>query len=209
MPRCRSRVAALALLTLCSCIASRASVGVSAAERERIASAQFPLLVASLALSSGDPERSLPASEELREIVAVGQLLRATGYFREIDFPKQLHSPPDVLISVEEDSLAEGGIVFGGGVVSAWTLALVPVVRRRERSLAIEILSLDGEESLAVEVEYRLTEIFGWIALPLIPFPGWAWGTRGDGDVVTDRLRIALLDAEPEIERLRASAEAR
>jgi hypothetical protein len=117
-----------------------------------------------------------------------------------------LSSQPDVLITDAFTSRTNVSS-FGGDIFSAWTLALIPVVQEFDETMRFRVSSPDESDSADVTLRFRRKDMFGWIALLLIPFPRWEWNTYNDRDELQMRLRLELLSVQPAIEQMVEAAE--
>ncbi len=220
MRACVSLIAALAACAaLPGCIASKRPEPLTDAELARLERARFPALVVGvvepepgLGSSSGRKVLERREQEGLGDAVADREVqraidliedLRATGYFREVDFVRQLESEPDLLATPGLENGRRGQLT-GGGIFTLASLGVVPTVLTNEWQRDFSVTSSDGEDYAAIDVRYRQVIVLSWTAILLLPFRDWTLGWNGVPEDYDDAFRLTLLEHRTEIERLAA-----
>jgi hypothetical protein len=220
MRACVSLIAVLAAAVApLGCIASKRPEPLTDAEIVRLERARFPALVVGVV----DPEPGLgsasgrnalvrreqeglgdvAADREVQRAIDLIEDLRATGYFREVDFWRQLKSPADLLATPGLENGRKGEIA-GGGVFTLASLGVVPTWLTNEWRRNFSLTSSDGEDYAAIDVRYSQVIVLSWTAIPLLPFRDWTLGWNVVPEDYDDAFRLTLLEHRAEIERLAA-----
>lgn len=213
----------VALLAPAGCIASKRPPPLDDAESVRLEHARFPKLVIGVIepeLDVGDAqgatsfERSGSAmrsdllfNREVESAVRLIEELRATGYFRQVDFSRQLASKPDLLARANFEN-ARRGVVAGGGIFTVLSLGLIPswVTNHWQRSFSLE--TEDGSGQIHVDAEYSQVVMLSWGTILLLPFHDWTYGWSVVPEDYDDALRLTLLERQARIEALVAAGTA-
>ena len=198
----RLLVAAL-VVWLSACLASYRAHPTLSAE-QTVASASFPRLVVGIV----EPSPTLPVEGVYRSLdepldlsVALIQALRASGYFAEVDFARQLTLPPDLLLTASEES----GIENLNGNVPAFALSMgtyfvFPFVNVQTTTFAFTVKCPARDDSTLVKFRSKAVDVIGWVALILLPFPAWSFPWNEPPDADRDDIRVALLSHQVDLE---------
>ncbi|MGH9885334.1 MAG: hypothetical protein ACREBE_07385 [bacterium] len=216
-PRTRSCLCGLAsLVALSACVASKRPEPLRDDDFERLERAGFPSLVVGvvepepgIGSPSGATQLERAGSEGRGDAladravggaVALIEDLRATGYFREVDFARQLKLPPDLLATPDLENGRRGEPMgMGFSLLSAGLIPMV-LTNHWQRSFDLQAPGSDSYEH--VDVHYTQVIVFSWMAILLLPFSNWTLGWNVVPEDYNEAVRLPLLEHQHEIEAL-------
>lgn len=202
----RSRLlAAIWCLCLAGCATHRVQLPHGTAD-SCLSSEDSPKLVVGVVEPPPDGFSVKNFDQALDSSVELIHVLRATECFAEVDFAKQLMSPPDLLLTVTRESGTEHWNLDGAnGLLSIGTAFIIPTFDVATTTLAFTAKAPSGDDSTSFVFRAKSTELFGWLALLMAPLPDWSLGLS-EWEANIDEIHFAVRSRHAELARISAKA---